>query len=52
MISKYQWPADKISENEMAILHSWREKTQTPINHLLAQAIRELNKIIPRGVTQ
>ena len=50
MKSKYQWPADRISENEMAILHSWREKTKTPINYLLAQAIQELNKIIPKGV--
>jgi len=46
MTSKYQWPADRISDNEMAILHMWREKTKTPINHLLAQAVKELDKII------
>ena len=46
--TKYQWPANQITPSDMAILHKWREKTETPINHLLAQAIRELDKIINR----
>lgn len=46
--SKYQWPADKITEREMTILHKWRNLTGTPINHLLGQAVQELNKIINR----
>lgn len=47
--SKYQWPADKLTDKEMAILYQWRQKTKTPINQLLRQAIEELNKIIIRG---
>lgn len=46
---KYQWPADKLTNKEMAILYGWRQKTSTPINHLLRQAIEELNRIIIRG---
>lgn len=46
--SKYQWPANQLTEKEMAILHRWRELTKTPINHLLKQAIEELNQIIER----
>ena len=42
----YQWPADKISKEEMAILHSWRQKTGTPINYLLRQVVVEMEKII------
>lgn len=44
--AKYQWPADKLRDEEMAILYNWRSKTKTPINHLLRQAIQELNQII------
>lgn len=45
-VSKYQWPADKLGEAEMLILHTWRGKTGTPINHLLRQAITEVDKLI------
>lgn len=44
--SKYQWPADRLTDDEMSILHCWREQTGTPINHLLKQAVVELNKVI------
>ena len=44
--SKYQWPSDKITEEEMSVLHKWREQTGTPINYLLQQAVQTLNKII------
>jgi hypothetical protein len=47
--SKYQWPADKLTDKEMAILYQWRQKTKTPINHLLRQAIEQLDRII-KGV--
>ena len=47
-ISKYQWPADKVTEKEMAILCSWRKQTKTPINTLLSQAIIEMDKIIKK----
>ena len=47
--SKYQWPADKLTDKEMAILYNWRERTKTPINYLLQQAINELSKIIGKG---
>jgi len=43
--SKYQWPADKITNKEMSILHDWRKRTGTPINYLLCQAIQELQRI-------
>ena len=46
--NKYQWPADRLSEKEMAILHEWREKTDTPINHLLSQAVILMDKIIKK----
>lgn len=45
---KYQWPANKLTDQEMSILHSWRKRTGTPINHLLQQAIVEMNRIIGR----
>lgn len=48
-ISKYQWPATQLDTSDMAILHAWRSKTGTPIDHLLAQAVREMQKIILRG---
>lgn len=44
--SKYQWPADKLTDKEMTILYQWRQKTKTPINHLLRQAIEQLDRII------
>lgn len=47
--SKYQWPADRLTDNEMSILHRWREQTGTPINYLLQQTVLELDKIIKNG---
>lgn len=46
---KYQWPANKLTEYEMSILHEWRSNTGTPINHLIKQAIIALDKIIKKG---
>lgn len=48
--NKYQWPADRLSEKEMAILYEWRKKTDTPINHLLSQAVILMDKIIKREI--
>ena len=45
-MNKYQWPADKLTEKEMAILYNWRQRTKIPINQLLAQAIVLLDKIV------
>ena len=50
--TKYRWPANKITDKEMAILCEWRKKTETPINLLLAQAVTELDKLIKRNVLQ
>ena len=47
-IKGYQWPASALSANEMAILTEWREKTGTPINQLLKQAIVKCQEIIKR----
>ena len=44
----YQWPADKLSQEEMAVLYRWCQQTKTPINHLLQQAVVELERIITR----
>lgn len=35
----YQWPADKLTAIEMAILHRLRQETGRPINHLLREAV-------------
>ncbi len=40
----YQWPADKLTAVEMAILHRLREETGRPINHLLREAILKLSE--------
>jgi len=45
-MDKYQWPANKLTNQEMAVLHKWREKTGTPINRLLQQAVIVMDKII------
>lgn len=44
----YQWPASSLTGKEMAILAGWREKTGTPISHLLKQSILEMDKRIRR----
>ena len=40
----YQWPASALTEDDMALLHHARERTHpgTPINHLLARAVRQV----------
>jgi len=40
----YQWPASALTEDDMALLHHARERTNpgTPINHLLARAVRQV----------
>ena len=40
----YQWPADRITANEMETLSAWREKYGIPINEALRQAIEVLSK--------
>jgi hypothetical protein len=46
----YQWPASSLTGKEMAILAGWREKTGTPISHLLKQSILEMDKIVNGGI--
>lgn len=41
----YQWPADKLTAEEMAILYRIREATGVPINHLLRDAVLKLKEI-------
>ncbi|NUO80139.1 hypothetical protein HUU05_08690 [candidate division KSB1 bacterium] len=41
---KYQWPANKISADDMALLYHLRARTGTPINKLLQEAIRKLGE--------
>ena len=41
---KYQWPANKITSEEMAILFRLRESTGMPINKLLQEAIQKLGE--------
>ncbi len=40
----YQWPANKLTATEMAILYRLREATGKPINQLLREAILKLNE--------
>lgn len=47
--SKYQWPADRLTSSEMEILTNWRERTGTPINYLLQNAVVEMDRIIQNG---
>jgi hypothetical protein len=42
----YQWPADKLTTKEMAILHRLRQQTGTPINHLLREAVLKLKEFV------
>jgi len=37
---KYQWPANKITPADMAILYHLRARTGAPINRLIQEAIR------------
>ena len=45
-MKKYQWPSDRLTDKEMVILYKWRQKTKTPINHLLQQAIILMDKLV------
>ena len=40
----YQWPANKLTATEMAILYRLREATGKPINQLLREAILKLSE--------
>lgn len=41
----YQWPADKLTAIEMAILYKLRQATGKPINQLLREAILKLSDV-------
>ena len=43
---KYQWPANKITTDDMAILYHLRRRTGTPINKLLQEAIRKFGEVM------
>ena len=43
---KYQWPANKITTDDMAILYHLRRRTGTPINRLLQEAIRKFGEVM------
>ena len=43
---KYQWPANKITTDDMAILYHLRSRTGTPINRLLQEAIRKFGEVM------
>lgn len=44
--AKYQWPANKITPDDMAILFHLRSRTGTPINKLLQEAIRKFGEVM------
>ena len=41
---KYQWPANRITSEDMAILYHLRASTGTPINQLIQEAIRKMGE--------
>ena len=43
---KYQWPANRITSEDMAILYHLRSRTGTPINRLIQEAIRKMGKVM------
>lgn len=43
---RYQWPASSLTPEEMAILYNLRERTGTPINKLLKEAVRKLEEAL------
>lgn len=43
---RYQWPASGLTPAEMAILYNLRERTGTPINKLLKEAVRKLGEAL------
>ena len=43
---KYQWPANKITTDDMALLYHLRSRTGTPINKLLQEAIQKFGEVM------
>lgn len=43
---RYQWPASGLTAKEMGALYRWKQRTGTPINELIRQAIEYCDKII------
>ena len=46
---RYRWPCSALTDNEMAFLTKWREKTGTPITELIRQAINICQEVIEKG---
>ncbi len=44
--AKYQWPANKITPEDMAVLYHLRTRTGTPINRLIQEAIRKFGEVM------
>ncbi len=44
--AKYQWPSNRITPEDMAILYHLRSRTGTPINQLLQEAIRKFGELM------
>ncbi len=49
MVSKYQWPASRLTPDEMAILQSWKDQTGLPINECLKQAVTLLDRVLRKN---
>ena len=43
---KYQWPANRITSEDIAILYHLRVRTGTPINQLIQEAIRKFGEVM------
>lgn len=43
----YQWPADRLTDREMTVLHTLRGQTGLPINALLKLAVQVLAEKSP-----
>ena len=48
---KYQWPANRITQEDMAILYHLRASTGTPINQLIQEAIRKMGEVMEAQFT-
>ncbi|MCA9741401.1 hypothetical protein KC734_07670 [candidate division KSB1 bacterium] len=48
----YQWPADRLTAHEMAVLHTLRGQTGLPINALLKLAMQVLAGKSPVEINQ
>ncbi|MEK7727566.1 MAG: hypothetical protein AAB354_04090 [candidate division KSB1 bacterium] len=49
--AKYQWPSNRITPEDMAILYHLRSRTGTPINQLIQEAIRKLGEVVSPQVS-